>query len=119
MPEFKVVNDEVADRFLKECGFEYKISEGSFLVVFQLPKPVAQFWWKGGVDTWGSQGVDVRGGVLEWGLFYRELMSIIWREQGFAENELGLVFSRINDIGEHDPQKFYYVWEVGQWNGKN
>jgi len=85
------------------------------LLVFQLPKPLAQFWWKGGADSWGNLAEDINDTAIEWGHFYRELMPVVWETQGRHENESGLYFQRVNDIGEHDPKKYYYIWEISEW----
>ncbi len=38
-------------------------------------------------------------------------MPVIW--DGFEmSSEYGLRFSRLNPIGVHDPDFFYYVWEA-------
>lgn len=39
-------------------------------------------------------------------------MPVVWENQGYYENEIGLNFYRINDIGQHSPNNYYYIWEV-------
>lgn len=39
-------------------------------------------------------------------------MPIVWETQGFYEQEEGMNFNRVNEVGQHDPAKYYYVWEV-------
>lgn len=83
----------------------------SALVVFNLPKPLARWWWKGGLQ-WGEAGEDLKGMVAEYGDFYRDLLPIIWEAIDGAGWSGKLWFDRLNGVGEHDPGKFYYVWEV-------
>ncbi len=115
-PSFVISHGEQAQKILDEDSFDYYLlGDQRFLLVFQLPKPLAQFWWKGGTDSWGDAGVDIGDTSIEWGHFYRELMPVVWAEQGRCENELGLDFQRINSVGEHDPQRYYYMWEMSEW----
>ncbi len=86
--------------------------EDGLVIIFNLPKPIGQFWWKGGVGLWGEQVVDVNGKVIEWGYFYRKLMETVWETIGYYESETPLVLNRLNDIGEHDPKNYYYIWEA-------
>ena len=112
MPQFNIYDNYGSKRFLEDMGFDYQIDKQNFLISFQLPKPLAQFWWKGGANSWGEISVNLDDKLIEWGHFYRELMPVIWEKQGYFEDETYLDFYRINDPGEHDPKKFYYLWEV-------
>ncbi|MFH1621050.1 MAG: hypothetical protein ABIB04_03120 [Patescibacteria group bacterium] len=114
LPTFVIADRESAKSLLEEYGFGGDIGERDLLLVFQLPKPLAHFWWKGGADSWGDAAVDVKDQAIEWGHFYRELMPVVWEMQGYYENETGLDFYRINDIGVHDPKKYYYIWEISE-----
>jgi len=115
LPNFTIARGEKTQELLEEYGFNSKINSQNLLLVFQLPKPLAQFWWKGGADSWGSMAEDTQDQVIEWGHFYRELMAVVWEEQGRSENEAGLNFKRINSIGEHNPKKYYYIWKISEW----
>lgn len=44
-------------------------------------------------------------------------MPVIWEMRGYYEDEKGLSFDRLNGVGEHDPEKFYYVWLMSDWEG--
>jgi len=115
LPNFTIASGEQAQALLEEYGLNGEINEQNLLLVFQLPKPLAQFWWKGGADSWGNLAEDINDTAIEWGHFYRELMPVVWETQGRHENESGLYFQRVNDIGEHDPKKYYYIWEISEW----
>ena len=101
---------------MEDCGFRVEMDNKTLLVVFQLPKHLAQYWWKGGTESWGQESLDIEDSAIEWGHFYRELMPVIWEAVGRYENELGLDFERINSGGEHDPKKYYYIWKIIQWD---
>lgn len=115
LPTFVIANGERAHGVLNEYKLNGDVTAHSLLVAFQLPKPLSQFWWKGGADSWGSGSEHLGSAVIEWGHFYRELMRVVWETQGYYENEYSLRFERINSVGEHDPKKYYYVWEVSEW----
>lgn len=115
LPNFTIASKNQARALLKEYRLYGEINKQSLLLVFQLPKPLAHFWWKGGTDSWGDLAEDVGGTVIEWGHFYRKLMPVIWEAQGRHENENGLLFYRLNDFGEHDPTQYYYVWKISAW----
>ncbi len=112
LPDLTIAHGKGAEGLLKEFNLNNKIGDQYLLLVFQLPKPLAQFWWKGRLGSCEDSSEDVHGSVIEWGYFYRELMPIVWREQGYYEDEYDLGFSRINKLGEHDPKKYYYVWKM-------
>ena len=115
LPSFTIAHGEKVHELLKEYGLNTETNGQNLLLVFQLPKPLSQFWWKGGSDSWGDLSEDVQDTVIEWGHFYRELMPIVWEEQGRHENENGLDFNRVNGVGEHDPKKYYYIWKMSEW----
>ncbi len=115
LPKFKIAYGRKIPELMKYINLKYEHHSSDILLVFQLPKPLAQFWWKGGAYSWGSLAEDMEDIVIEWGHFYRELMPVVWELQGFYENEVGLYFCRVNRVGEHDPKKYYYVWIVGEW----
>ncbi len=84
--------------------------ENSNMLVFQLPPPLAHWWYEGGVNLWGTRAVDATG-VIPWGYFYRKLMPIIW--DGIElDSKYGLSLYYLNPVGVHDPNEFYYLWEV-------
>ena len=115
LPNFTIAYGEKVQELLEEYGLDIETNGQNLLLVFQLPKPLSQFWWKGGADSWGDLSEDVQDTVIEWGHFYRELMLVVWEEQGRHENESGLDFQRVNGVCEHDPKKYYYIWEISEW----
>ncbi|MDP3956166.1 MAG: hypothetical protein Q8Q18_02895 [bacterium] len=115
LPSFTIANGEHAGRILTDCHMGTHIDPQSLLLMFNLPTPLKHFWWKGGNETWGNDSKDVGGTVIEWGHFYRKLTPIIWEAQGKYENEHNLDFERINPIGMHDPEKYYYLWQITKW----
>ena len=36
-----------------------------------------------------------------------------WETMGYFASESDFYFDRVNPVGVHDPQKYYYVWLVG------
>jgi hypothetical protein len=115
LPSFTIAEGSRAQEILRDFGFEEEIDKKEFLVSFQLPKPLAHFWWKGGEEGEDSKVKNVGYDIIEWRKFYEKLMPVIWSSQAEYENEEGLDFNRINDFGEHDPKKYYYIWRVGKW----
>ncbi|HMB26344.1 MAG TPA: hypothetical protein VKP03_02920 [Patescibacteria group bacterium] len=115
LPGFTIAGKEQTQTLLAEYEFYAEIDKKNLLLVFQLPKPLAQFWWKGGAESWGDRSLDIKDNAIEWGHFYRELMPVVWETQGRHENENGLDFFRLNAVGEHDPKKYYYMWEMSEW----
>lgn len=112
LAQFSMFDGDSAISKTIEYGLDKMEDENGLMIVFNLPKPIGQFWWKGGTGLWGEQAVDVDGKVIEWGFFYRKLMDTVWETIGYYESETPLVLRRLNAIGDHDPKNFYYVWEV-------
>jgi hypothetical protein len=77
LPSFTLKLKAEGDKFLEETEMDDEISESSFLVVFNLPKPMRHYWWKGGTEIWGQIAVNVRKMAIEWGYMYRRLVPII------------------------------------------
>lgn len=118
-PKFSLLVGDKAQNFLSLVGHEVNSGEAKVFKVFNLPKPLAKFWWKG--DTGGSMaGVnrEVEGAGIEWGYFYHNIMPSVWENIGFLECESDIRLEQINGIGEHNPDSFYYIWEVGKANLK-
>lgn len=114
LPEFIIADSDNAETMLEDMDLNWEMDKNRMLVTFQLPKQLAHHWWKGGAKEWGEGSEDVGGKAIEWGHFYRKLMPLVWEKLGFYEHEKGMDFRRINPIGQHDPDKYYYVWEVGE-----
>lgn len=109
VPDFSIYGSQAAQDFLSEQD-ELGINgySDNFLVNFQLPKPLARFWYKGGS---GSRSVPVKDGEIEWGHFYRLAMPVIYSGIDKAQMS-GLHLNRLNQFGQHDPKKYYYLWEA-------
>ena len=111
-PSFIVLDSVKAKSFLEENELPLEIElQNSYLLIFKLPKPLDQFWWKGGASS-GNSGVNVDGVVNEWGKIYREVLPIVWREKNRFEQKRELHFTRINESGQHKKGEYYYVWKV-------
>jgi hypothetical protein len=113
LPAFAIYGVEAAREFLSERGeLGLDPSELNNLIVnFNLPRPLGRFWYKGGE---GSRSQPVREGEIEWGHFYRMGMPAIYSGVDRAMMK-GLHLNRLNSFGQHDPKKYYYLWEaIGQ-----
>lgn len=111
-PRFDVYGKNESRKFLDDIGYPYvQVEDESVLVVFNLPKPLAQFWWKG-VGEWGALDVDIDESAVEWGTMYRELMPVVWDNLDKYQYGRSLVFYRVNDVTDHEPGDYYYIWEV-------
>lgn len=76
---------------------EQIIKEG--LVVMQLPKPLAKYWYR----------TDGGAKKVNWGRIYGQLYDEFWQGVKYAK-EQGLYLKRVNKVGVHDPKKYYYVF---------
>ena len=109
LPDFSIYGSQAAAEFLsrqEELGIE-SFSD-NFLVNFQLSKPLARFWYKGGEET---KSTLVKESEIEWGHFYRMCMPVIYSGVDRAQMS-GLFLNRLNQFGQHDPKKYYYLWET-------
>lgn len=116
LAQFSMFEGDSAISKTIEYGLDEMEDKNGLMIVFNLPKPIGQFWWKGGTGLWGEQAVDVDGKVIEWGIFYRKLMDTVWETIGYYESETSLVLRRLNAIGDLDPRNYYYVWEASLGN---
>jgi len=118
LPVLDLYSGEAALSFLQESNLSENtgMEVGKDLIlVFQLPKPLAQFWWKG--DPAGSSigvNTDLGGAGVEWGKFYHDVMPTVWEFVGEIECESAVSIERINACGQHDPKSYYYVWKISE-----
>jgi hypothetical protein len=110
-PTFKLRFGREADKMLETVGLEPRFGQEprKGVLLFQLPKPLAKFWRKGSEDK-DDKGMDMQGTVIEWGKIYRSVTPVIWRTLDEYYESEGLDLDRINAVGEHDPNRYYYVW---------
>lgn len=111
LPSFSIYGRDATSEFLnKQDGLSIdSLKEDSFLVNFNLPKPISRFWYRGGS---GSKSVPVPQEAIEWGDFYRRSVPVIWNATDQALYDDKLYFDRLNRNGQHDPKKYYYLWEA-------
>lgn len=113
LPRFAIKQGAAAQKFAQENGLDWwQPEEDSIMLIFNLPPPLARFWYRGGTDSWGELSKEIPPENIEWGHLYRETMPVIWEAVGEEECEGELNFWRINDVGQHKPNKYYYVWET-------
>ncbi len=113
LPTFSILDGESAQNFLEDMGEDFLLlNKEGLLLIFNLPRPVARMWYRGGTDSWGNMAKEIPEANIEWGHLYRESLPVIWQEQGFEEDEGYLSFDRINPVNQHDWKKYYYVWQV-------
>jgi hypothetical protein len=112
LPTFHVYTADAADEYLDAVLPGAHLNENdNFLVVFNLPKPLAQYWKKGDSEEWEDDSSDMRGMVVEWRKLYREMIPYVWGQLQDQQDYEGLHIRRINDIHVHSPKDFYYIWE--------
>ena len=102
-PAFDIYGKTTGDAFLSSLGIDWGIDKNDILLVFNLPKPLAIFWRKG-------KEVEPAKGMIQWGDIYWRNMPVIWEYVG--DPPQGLSLQRINENGQHDANKYYYLWEV-------
>ncbi len=117
LPEFSFHGESDALPFLEATQYKRddvwirELSKSELLLRFQLPKPLARFWQKGGKEAW-NQLVNLGSKITEWGVLYQETLPIIWKLVGKIECETNFQIERLNALGHHDPKSFYYLWRV-------
>lgn len=135
---FTIYDLALGNKWLSKHAFSEVLVAGELLLVFNLPPPIAHFWWKkegvspppfefpvGQLGEMGyfpadelekisgkMQSVENRAEpqVIDWGELYGRLMPVIWHFMDSPPLNINPV--RINPIGEHDPGNYYYVWQI-------
>jgi hypothetical protein len=112
-PSFRILGEDEAKQFLEKNGYRAeKIFSDQLLLVFNLPKPLARYWWKGTLSD-NFENAQTKETVAEWGKLYERTIYIAWEmEQDAINAGLSLHFSRVNGYGIHDVSEFYYIWKV-------
>lgn len=102
---------------LEKVGFgNYQLKDQSIVMIFEYPKP-ASWWWKKRAN-WYQNLVNeqdrykvpqIEGQSIEWGEFYEQARDVFW---DFFDIPRGVnKWPRINDIGDHQPLEYYYIFE--------
>lgn len=107
LPLYDLYDSAEGNSLLEPLGYEL-VKPENFLVVFELPKPLHQFWWKNNTEEKYWQSGDRKLATIEWGRMYRAMMPIIWEanEQSRSHRQ------RINPCGVHKVREYYYLWEL-------
>lgn len=123
-PNFTFRFGKQGKELLKNIGLADRaegINPDQGVLIFQLPKPLKEFWWKStervaehlrrGGKTPGLQDArPLEDTVIEWGKIYDQVMPAVWGVRDQYEAEGKLFYERLNQAGEHDPDEYYYVW---------
>jgi hypothetical protein len=122
-PEIEILTTTKARERLTNFGFVYEADnwdDKNVLVLFNLPKPLAKYWFKSDDGRDGEEEETVQqkqkrkiyGMAIEWGYFYWTLASIPWnsREQ-ILEKYDKVEIIRINEIGDHS-DNYYYLFKL-------
>lgn len=110
-PVLQVHLQETRERLLEKYGFEnFPLAPESALVLFDLPKPLSQYWWKSKYPGRGKvQGLQ--GMAIEWGDLYTAVIDRSWKVVEDYSKQ-GFDFHRVNQGGKHEPLHYYYIWEI-------
>ena len=113
-PSFTIYGKDAGKDFIEnqssELGIEQFETDG-FLLNYNLPDIIGRFWYRGGN---GKLSQPVPEGAIEWGHFYRACMPVIWRSVD-ATILQKMIFNRINEFGQHDYRKYYYLYDVNNF----
>ena len=116
-------NDDVEET-IKSLVAKYNGNQDDIrILIFQLPQHVARSWddyssdhdklvanyddeMRNYINTW----LD----ALPWAYFYRSVMPEIWKilDKVKSRSEYGISLDRLNGTAQHEPDKYYYVWQV-------
>ena len=88
-----------------------------FLLVIQLPKPLARFWNCGGSKNWKTGEKVVGQNTVPWGFFYRQALPAVWDvvdpyrpDQVGYNSQSKITLHRLNKSKTHDPKHYYYIY---------
>lgn len=108
-PRFTIYTSNTAHAFLQsEVGFDsYKLAPDSFMVNFNLPAPIARFFYR---TSDLSPAQKITPDQIEWGYFYRACLPVVWSAIEHSTN-FNVAPYRINNFAQHS-QDYYYLWEM-------
>jgi hypothetical protein len=109
-PSFTLRFGDESVKLLEELGLSDAIDSKSAshgVLVFQLPRPLAKFWNKGGKDD-DEEYKD----LVKRGKIYRSVSKLTnYLVEEYAKDDI-LHLGRVNPVAKHDSDKYYYVWSV-------
>lgn len=113
VPKFEIYIGDARIEFVDSLGFERRwyFETDSVVVLFDFPKVLSQFWWKGGAGE-PDPKKRVEKMAVEWRQFYTALTPTVWRATEQEAEDAGFDFWRINPTATHTPRQYYYIWEV-------
>lgn len=91
-----------------------ELEANSILLIFNLPHPIRKFWWKKDPSMPKTESIcQTDLPRILWGNFnrplYQEMRSITKQA---TKSQIPLWLSRINSAADHNPEGYYYLWEV-------
>ncbi len=117
-PSIGLLTATEAKEKLGQLEFMYEAESwhnNDMLMVFNLPKPLAQYWNKYGTEEHPQQRQKINGMALEWGYFYRTLSQIPWNSVNqVAQSNERIEINRINQIGQHS-KDYYYLFRLTEY----
>jgi hypothetical protein len=94
-PLITIADGDEANETLEYCGFPQKnIYAHEVLTVIRLPEPVHE--------------------VNAWARMYKPLTDNIWDEIRRQEKDKDMKFKRVNRVGDHDVDKYWYVFRTSK-----
>lgn len=129
--QLTLYSKDMADRFVSKLDTEAQCPDEhngapqrpaffrrprSFVLNIDLPDIISEKWNYGGSDR---NAKPVPEGEIEYGEFYKECASTIWRTIEHSEQQDDLRFFRLNPVAQHSPLKYYYLFEIVRGKDRN
>lgn len=118
-PHIDILNRAQFESLLEAINYPpYPPDKGdSLYVVYQLPKPLAHFFFKFDKEAHNPRRTEAqflrRPRMIEWGyLYFRVHNNAIYEMRERLAKELDLGMIRVNPIHKHDPNNYYYIWKI-------
>lgn len=115
-PYFYIAFNSEREKILRKLNMNQSLKKNSLILIFKLPPfltsqiseeelPLLQGLTNNRKECWE-----------EWDFIYKTLRGNLWNILHKHEQKQNLKFRRINNVKEHDPKNYYYIWEVSLGN---
>lgn len=102
----KTAGEEFINGIAADLNFEDDFIIHGFMLNINLPKLLGRFGYRK-----GDEGRKLPEGAIDWEFFTYSALPIIWTAVSCALDD-NLFLCRINQQDEHDPPKYFYLYEA-------
>ena len=115
-PYFYIALNSEREKILRKLEMDQPLKKNSLILIFKLPSFLPSPLSEEELSLLQGLTNNRKECWEEWDFIYKTLRGNLWNILHKHEEKQNLRFRRINNVKEHDPKNYYYIWEVNLGN---